>query len=213
MISRSWKDLKVLALGAHPDDIEVGCAGLLLKYKDLLQIRAAIFSDRMDDGTLRDLDELDQSIDILGFPRDDFEVFDIPTRIFHDNRPQIRTILLDLKNKYQPDIIFCPAIHDIHQDHITLAEETIRILREKTIFGYEVLRSGYGFQPQLFVSLTRDIVETKIRAAQCYRSQFTTTESGGFYFDSDVMRGLMFARGGQFGFRYAEALEIYHLKL
>ncbi len=111
------------------------------------------------------------------------------------------------------DIVFTTPINDIHQDHIVLAEEVVRLFREKTVFGYEVIRSGYNFRPQLHVKLTEDIVERKIKAAQCYKSQWSTTKSGGYYFSKEIMKGLMRARGAQFGLEYAEAFEVYHLKL
>jgi LmbE family N-acetylglucosaminyl deacetylase len=110
-------------------------------------------------------------------------------------------------------MVFTPPVNDIHQDHITLAEEVLRLFREKTVFGYEVIRSGYNFKPQLHVKLTDEIVERKIKAAQCYKSQWSTTKSGGYYFSKDVMKGLMRSRGAQFGLEYAEAFEVYHLKL
>ena len=59
------------------------------------------------------------------------------------------------------DVVFTPPIHDIHQDHIVLAEEVIRLFREKTIFGYEVIRSGYDFMPNMHVNLPLDLVNLK----------------------------------------------------
>jgi LmbE family N-acetylglucosaminyl deacetylase len=150
---------------------------------------------------------------ILGLDKVPIKVFDIPTRIFHDFRSRIRNILYNIATKSDVDIVFTTPINDIHQDHIVLAEEVIRLFREKTVFGYEVIRSGYNFKPQLHVKLTDRIVELKIKAAQCYESQWSTTKSGGYYFSKDIMKGLMRARGAQFGLEYAEAFEIYHLKL
>ena len=65
----------------------------------------------------------------------------------------------------------------------------------------------------LVKKLSEKIVELKIKAAQCYKSQWSTTKSGGYYFATDVMKGLMRARRAQFGLEYAEAFEVYHLKL
>lgn len=207
------KKVKVLVVGAHPDDFEIGCAGTLLKYRQNIDLRVAVFSNVMDTGEARYMNELEDSLKILDISSKVVDTYDIPTRIFHDFKPKIRNLLLDLKSSFEPEIILCPALHDIHQDHIVLAEETIRIFRENSVFGYEVLRSGHGFTPTLHVDFSEEIVNTKIKAAQCYKSQFSTTKSGGYYFSDEVMRGLMFARGGQYGKRYAEAFEVYHLKL
>ncbi len=210
---RNKKKKNVIVLGAHPDDFEVGCSGTILKYLKHINLTIYVMSDRYEDGKMRDLNDQEKSFKILGLKKIPIKVFNIPTRIFHDFRSKIRNILYEIATTSKVDIVFTPPIHDIHQDHIVLADEVLRLFREKTIFGYEVIRSGYNFRPQLHVRLTEKIVETKIKAAQSYRSQWSTTKSGGYYFAKDVMKGLMRARGAQFGLEYAEAFEIYHLKL
>jgi LmbE family N-acetylglucosaminyl deacetylase len=207
------KKKNVVVFGAHPDDFEVGCAGTILKYLKDINLMIFVMSDRYEDGKMRDLKEADKSIKILGLERIPLKVFNIPTRVFHDYKSKIRNILYEIAIKTEVDIVFAPPINDIHQDHIVLADEVIRLFREKTVFGYEVIRSGYNFKPQLHVKLTDEIVSRKIKAAQCYKSQWSTTKSGGYYFSKDVMKGLMRSRGAQFGLEYAEAFEIYYLKL
>jgi LmbE family N-acetylglucosaminyl deacetylase len=207
------KKKNVVVFGAHPDDFEVGCAGTILKYKKHINLRIYVMSDRYEDGKMRNLNDQKKAFKLLGIDRVPTAVFDIPTRIFHDYRSKIRNILYQIATKSEVDVVFTPPINDIHQDHLVLADEVLRLFREKTVFGFEVIRSGYNFRPQMHVKLTEKIVELKIRAAQSYKSQWSTTKSGGYYFAADVMKGLMRARGAQFGLEYAEAFEIYHLKL
>ena len=203
----------VVVFGAHPDDFEVGCSGTLLKYLKQINLSIIIMSDRYEDGKMRNLKEMDRSLRILGMNKFPTRVYDIPTRIFHDYRSKIRNILYEIATKTDVDIVFTPPIHDIHQDHIVLAEEVIRLFREKTVFGYEVIRSSYDFIPNLHVKLNKKIVDLKIKAAQSYKTQWSTTKSGGYYFSKEIMKGMMMARGAQFGLEYAEAFEVYHLKL
>lgn len=203
----------VVVFGAHPDDFEVGCSGTLLKYLKQINLRLIIMSDRYEDGKMRNLKEMDKSLKILGMDKYPAKVFDIPTRIFHDYRSKIRNILYEIATKTEVDIVFTPPLHDIHQDHIVLAEEVIRLFREKTVLGYEVIRSGYDFIPNLHVKLNKRIVDLKIKASQCYKTQWSTTKSGGYYFSKEIMKGMMMARGAQFGLEYAEAFEVYHMKL
>ena len=203
----------VIVFGAHPDDFEVGCAGTILKYLKDINLKIFVMSDRYEDGKMRNLKEKDKSLKILGLDKVPCKVFDIPTRIFHDHKSRIRNILYNIATKSDVDVVFTPPIHDIHQDHIVLADEVIRLFREKTIFGYEVIRSGYDFMPNMHVKLPLDLVNLKIKAAQSYKSQWSTTKSGGYYFSKEVMKGLMRARGAAFGVEYAEAFEVYHLKL
>jgi LmbE family N-acetylglucosaminyl deacetylase len=209
----SKKKKNVIVFGAHPDDFEVGCAGTILKYFKDINLRIYIMSDRYEDGKMRDLNDQKTAFKLLGLDKVPLSVYDIPTRIFHDFRSKIRNILYNISTQSEVDVVFTPPINDIHQDHLVLADEVLRLFREKTIFGFEVIRSGYNFRPQMHVKLTEEIVELKIKAAQCYKSQWSTTKSGGYYFATDVMKGLMRARGAQFGLEYAEAFEVYHLKL
>lgn len=211
--NRKNKKKNVVVFGAHPDDFEVGCSGTILKYLDTINLRIYVMSDRYEDGKLRNLREKDKSFKILGLDKIPCTVYDIPTRIFHDYRSKIRNILYDIATKTDVDVVFTPPIHDIHQDHIVLADEVIRLFREKSIFGYEVIRSGYDFMPNMHVKLPVELVNLKIKASQSYKSQWSTTKSGGYYFSKEVMKGLMRARGAQFGVEYAEAFEVYHLKL
>ncbi len=203
----------VVVFGAHPDDFEVGCSGTILKYLNDINLKIYVMSDRYEDGKLRNLAEKDKSFKILGLQKIPCKIFDIPTRIFHDYQSKIRNLLYEIVTKTEVDIVFTPPVNDIHQDHIILAEEVLRLFREKTVFGYEVIRSGYNFTPHMHVKLSEKIVELKIKASQCYKSQWSTTKSGGYYFSKDIMKGLMRARGAQFGLEYAEAFEVYHLKL
>ena len=209
----SPKKKNVVVFGAHPDDFEVGCSGTILKYLKDINLKIYVMSDRYEDGKTRDLREKDKSFKVLGLTKIPLKIYDIPTRIFHDYRSKIRNILYDIATKTNVDIVFTPPIHDIHQDHVVLADEVLRLFREKTILGYEVIRSGYDFMPNMHVKLTKKIVDLKIKASQCYKSQWSTTKSGGYYFSKDVMKGLMRARGAQFGLEYAEAFEVYQLKL
>ncbi len=209
----SPKKKNVVVFGAHPDDFEVGCSGTILKYLKDINLKIYVMSDRYEDGKTRDLREKDKSFKVLGLTKIPLKIYDIPTRIFHDYRSKIRNILYEIATKTNVDIVFTPPIHDIHQDHVVLADEVLRLFREKTILGYEVIRSGYDFMPNMHVKLTKKIVDLKIKASQCYKSQWSTTKSGGYYFSKDVMKGLMRARGAQFGLEYAEAFEVYQLKL
>jgi LmbE family N-acetylglucosaminyl deacetylase len=210
---KSKKKKNVVVFGAHPDDFEVGCAGTILKYKKYINLKIFVMSDRYEDGKMRDLNDQKKAFKLLGLDKVPVEVYDVPTRIFHDHRSKIRNILYNISTQSNVDVVFTPPINDIHQDHLVLADEVLRLFREKTVFGFEVIRSGYNFRPQMHVRLTERIVELKIKAAQSYKSQWSTTKSGGYYFATDVMKGLMRARGAQFGLEYAEAFEVYHLKL
>jgi LmbE family N-acetylglucosaminyl deacetylase len=75
---------------------------------------------------------------------------------------------LELRKKYQPEIVFVNTPKDIHQDHQTLTEEATRAFRGTTVLGYDVLRSSYGFFPHFLAEVSEKAVETKIAALAEY---------------------------------------------
>ena len=84
---------------------------------------------------------------VLGLKDENIEVCDFQTRLFPQNRQEVLEKMLQLRRKYQPQIVFVHTAQDIHQDHVTLTQEAMRAFRGTTVLGYDVLRSSYGFFP------------------------------------------------------------------
>ena len=64
-----------------------------------------------------------------------------------------------------------PSLHDIHQDHTTMAKEGLRAFKNTTILGYELIWNNLTFNTQCFIKLNKEHIDAKIRALKEYLSQ------------------------------------------
>lgn len=199
-----------LALGAHPDDIELGCGGTIAKARQTgIRVHSVVLSRCEDEAPpnrkgLRS-DEFLQSAKLLGaIP----EVFEIPNRAFPEHRREIMTLLEDLQERLKPDLVFIPFLEDPHQDHSTAGHAAVRTFRRReTILQYEILRYGsHSFTPSLFVDIS-ETLQDKVRALKVYKTQLRTRA----YFDEESFRSLARTRGAQSGYEYAEGFIIHKM--
>jgi LmbE family N-acetylglucosaminyl deacetylase len=204
---------KVIALGAHPDDIEFGCGGFIMKLKakqaEVWYVAMTRCNDQFDDDekdTL--LGEQKAAAEILGI--DHTTIYDFPNKELPENRREIMDTMNQLQAEIEPDLILIPHLGDPHQDHSTVGECAIRTFRSReTILQYEILRHGSAtFTPNLYVDIT-DIIDKKIEAVKCYASQKVKRK----FFDVESYRALARTRGFQSGCEYAEGLDVYRLYL
>lgn len=201
---------KVLALGAHPDDIELGCGGSVARFgKNGAELHAAIFS-RCEDETPEDPDlrfrEYEAAAVTLGVKR--ARIYDFPNRQLPDHRHAIMLEMEKLQETIQPDLVFLPFADDPHQDHETVAWTAIRTFRRReTLLQFEILRYGsHSFTPSLFIDIT-DALGLKLAALRQYKSQFARRA----YFDEESFCSLARTRGAQSGYDYAEGFVIYKM--
>jgi len=200
---------KLLFVGPHPDDVELGCGGFISKYSKSAQMTYLILSPCLEDPKNKNiLDEAREAINILGLSTESLIVENLPRRTFHDQRRNIRKILISVREKYKPDIAFCPSIKDIHQDHSVVAEETLRLFRDVGVISYEAPRSSLIFEPNLYIELNDENLKAKIDALMRYRSQFDK-----YYFKPGVIRSFARMRGSQCKVKYAEAFEALRMKI
>ena len=88
-------------------------------------------------------------------------------------RQEILEELIKIREQNKFDAVFIPSVHDIHQDHSTIAAEGIRAFKNTTLLGYELIWNNLTFNTQCFVKLQKEHVETKINALKEYKSQGT----------------------------------------
>jgi LmbE family N-acetylglucosaminyl deacetylase len=210
---------KYLFLGCHLDDVEYGCGGLLAKLiqskmEDKIRIHILScqnFNSRGEVQLSRNLEEKTRSVRSFGLDDDQYLVSDIKGQRFCDETQKIRELLIMNMSEFIPDMVFFPSKNDVHQDHKTLNEEAFRIFRNKSCFGYEIVRSCYHFQPNLYIELSPDNLRNKIVAVMSYESQ--KMEGAGYYFNEDAITTISKFRGFQSGVLFAEAYEIYSLHI
>jgi LmbE family N-acetylglucosaminyl deacetylase len=201
---------RVLALGAHTDDIELGCGAFLSRLRrEGCEIAAAAFS-RAEGSLAPDmpLDTLEiefrRSMSHLGLT-DTVYVGDIPVRYFPDHRQAVLEELVRLNRAFQPDLILTMNSHDSHQDHEVMHKESVRAFRGRTLLGYEIPWNQQQSATSLFVEVNPEDVDCKVAMLAEYDSQVALNRS---YVGSEYARSSATFRGFQSRKPLAEAYEV-----
>lgn len=209
---------RLLVVAAHLDDAELGCGGLLATCAAASEIWLLALSRNRRDAAgreleVRDAGECRRAMAILGVPweRVIFPEREIAGQMFPEHRQIVLETLYETRDRVRPDAVFVPSANDLHQDHRTVAEAARKACKRCGLFGYEIVNSGRGFIPALYLELTEEALAKKIAAVDCYRSQQNATVTTADYFAPDVIRALARFRGVQAGFNHAEAFEVEQL--
>ena len=198
---------RVLFLGAHPDDIELGCGALIHHIAFISQVRCVTLSDNQKNPSLKNVvEEHYKSMEILGVNRRNAMFGQFTTRIFPDARQEILEYFLKLREEFQPDIIFVHSRQDVHQDHNTMTEESLRAFRGISVLGFDVVRSSYGFFPHFLVEVTEEDVNAKIKALSQYE-----TYRDKYYFNSELTRSISVRHGALAEIPFAEGFDILRI--
>lgn len=196
--------LKLLCLGAHCDDIEIGCGGTLLSLQDrfaISHIRAEVFASTplRQRETEKAMADLMTNSDLL-----DLNIHTFKDAFLRESWAEIKERFETIKAEFQPDIIFTHYRGDLHQDHSLISNLTWNTFRNHLILEYEIPKfDGDLGRPNLFVPLTDQQAERKVNTIlTAYESQ-----SGKHWFEAETFTALMRLRGLECGGdqRYAEA--------
>ncbi len=200
---------KILVLAPHTDDGEFGCGGAIAKYvDDGCDVYYVAFS-ACQQSVLKEfpsdilITEVKQATKVLGIKPDKLYLYDFEVRTFNYHRQEILDILINLREKIKPDLVFMPSVNDIHQDHNTIAVEGIRAFKNVSILAYEVLWNNLTFNTTSFIYLSDAHLQRKIDALKEYKSQAHRV-----YANEDFIRGLARTRGVQIGTQYAEVFDV-----
>lgn len=198
---------RILFLGAHPDDIELGCGALIHHITGISEVYCETLSNNQENPDLKSVViEQQNSMDILGVSRARSRYGPFVTRVFPEARQEILEYFLKLRQEIQPDIIFVHSAHDVHQDHLTMTDEALRAYRGITVLGYDVVRSSYGFFPHFLVEVTEDDVRAKVQALSQYQ-----TYRDKYYFNSELTRSIMLRHGALAEKPFAEGFDILRI--
>jgi LmbE family N-acetylglucosaminyl deacetylase len=198
---------KVIFIGAHPDDIELGCGALISHIVDKTDLLCVTLSDNQKNPALKNLvGEHYLSMEKLGVPKEKIRLMDFETRKFPHVRQEILEFLFQLNSEHRPDIVFVHTQADIHQDHSTATKETLRAFRGRTVLGFDCLRSSYGFFPHFLVEVSEQDVERKIEALAQYK-----TYEDKYYFDPGILRSTLIRHGALAERPFAEGFDILRI--
>jgi len=183
---------RVLCLGAHPDDIEIGCGATvmhLIRAHPGLQCRWVVWSG---DAT-RAAEARDGAAQVLtGAGQAEVSVESFRDGFFPDDWAGIKGRFEAIKGEARPDLIFTHHRADRHQDHRVVAELTWNTWRDDLILEYEIPKfEGDLHTPSLYVPVERELVDRKV---QVLLSTFAS-QRGRPWFDAETFRGLMRIRG------------------
>ncbi len=212
--------MKVLAVGAHLDDIEIACGGTLAKaIRSGHKVKVLIMSKSgytNKEGKIQRSDEIAvkeglNALHTLGI--EDISILEFETKDIPFRSDVVNAIDLCVAS-FEPDIIFTHHPFDTHQAHEGVAKATIAAARRKnTVFFYEPItpsgRSYMAFKPMMYVDIESTIGQ-KIESLKCH-----TTEYNKFGAE-DWIEGVRCRcgyRGYEIGKKYAEAFEILRLEM
>jgi LmbE family N-acetylglucosaminyl deacetylase len=193
---------RILCLGAHSDDIEIGCGGWILKFIEnnpSCQVFWSVFSGNSARKTEakasanRFLDGVRyKNIRCAGF-RESY---------FPSEWAAIKSHFEKIGKAFEPDLIFTHYRNDRHQDHRVISDLTWNTFRNHLILEYEILKyDGDLGQPNFFAPLEAEVVQKKIKIIrECFRSQADKQ-----WFTDDAFLALMRIRGIECASTYAEA--------
>lgn len=198
---------KVCFIGAHPDDIELGCGALIARISGRADVHCVTFSDNRKNPALPNLvSEHYASMSVLGVPRERVDLLDFETRRFQESRQAILEAMIGIMRSDDPDIVFVHTKADVHQDHQVLTQEALRAFRGRTVLGFDVIRSSYGFFPDFLVGVDEQDVQKKLAALAEYK-----TYVGKYYFSPDVTRATLIRNGAICERPYAEGFDILRI--
>jgi len=198
---------RVLFLGAHPDDLELGCGALLHHIVQQTEVLCVTLSDNQKNPDLKNVkNEHYEAMVVLGVPQEKIIFGPFTTRVFPDARQEILEYFLKLRKDFNPDLIFIHSKQDIHQDHLTMTDEALRAFRGITVLGFDVVRSSYGFFPHFLVEVTEEDVNKKIEALSKYE-----TYRDRYYFNSELTRSIMVRHGALAEVPFAEGFDILRI--
>jgi LmbE family N-acetylglucosaminyl deacetylase len=193
--------LSVLCLGAHPDDIEIGCGGTLLALGATGRVSATHViltgtEDRQAEG--RHAAQM--------FWKNAAAAPDVVTRSFPDGRlpavwHDVKQALEDTAAKLRPDVVFAPGSDDSHQDHRLIGRLVTTVWRDSLVLHYEIPKWDGDLRPVThYVPLTPEQAVAKTRLLnEAYPSQHMHG-----WWDEETFLGLMRLRGVECRTRYAE---------
>jgi N-acetylglucosamine malate deacetylase 1 len=195
---------RVLFLGAHPDDIEIGCGALISHIIGQTDLLCATLSDNQKNPDLTNLvEEHYESMAVLGVFHEKIVLGQFETRRFPHLRQEILEYMIQINRSFRPDIVFVHTQADIHQDHATVTEEALRAFRGTTVLGFDVIRSSYGFFPSFLVEVNETDVNNKIEALAKYK-----TYHDRYYFNAEITRSTLIRNGAICERRFAEGFDI-----
>jgi LmbE family N-acetylglucosaminyl deacetylase len=167
------RPIQILCLGAHSDDIEIGCGGTILRLLSehgSAQVCWVVFGSTGQ----RDAEALmSAQIFLAGAKKKEILIRNFRASFFPYVGDQIKSFFEELKERISPDLVFTHYRNDLHQDHRLISELTWNTYRNHLILEYEILKyDGDIGSPNFFVHLDEATCQKKIDVIMdCFKTQ------------------------------------------
>ncbi len=194
--------LRVVAIGAHPDDLELAAGGTLARWaSEGAHVHGLVMSHGSRGGDAeRRIHEAVAGAHAMGLV--DIDVLDHPDTCLAEHANEMVLAIEDTLRRIEPDIILTHSHHDAHQDHAAVHDAVMRAARRATsILCFESPSVTSEFSPTAFVDISAHL-PAKIAAVHRHRDQ-----SGKPYMGADRLRGMAAFRGSQARVEFAEGFE------
>ena len=195
---------RVLAIGCHADDLEIGCGGTLLTLvaaNPELEVDWVVLAAPGERGAEA---RASAGAFLAGAAAARVEVHEFRDGFLPYVGGEVKDVFEDLKRRVDPQIVLTHASYDFHQDHRLACELTWNTFRNHLILECEIPKfDGDLGRPNVFVPLSAEVVERKLALLE----QHFPTQAGKHWFDRETFLGLMRLRGMEAASptRYAEA--------
>lgn len=190
-IGQAGAPLRILCLGAHSDDVEIGCGGTMLKLVAggrRVEVRWVVFGAAGQ----REAEARESAGKFLQGTRHDVEVKGFRDGFFPYVGYEVKEFFEDLKQRCAPDLIFTHFRDDRHQDHRVISDLTWNTFRDHFILEYEIPKyDGDLGAPNLFVPLDEATCRHKARTIV----ELFQTQRNHHWFTEDTFLSLMRLRG------------------
>lgn len=191
--------LSVLAIGAHPDDIEIGAGGLLLRLAESgLRARYVLLTGTAE----RQQEARNAAHSFLPDADLTIDLFDLPEGRLPAVWDRVKDLLEEVARSFVPDVIIAPSSYDAHQDHRTIGEIVPTVFRDQLCLAYEIPKwDGDISRQSVYVPLSADIMRRKVELL----NKAFPSQRGRDWWDDDVFMGLARLRGMECRAPFAEA--------
>lgn len=203
---------RALVLAPHTDDGEFGCGGTIAKliendtevyYAAFSACEQSVLPQFPKDILVTEVKLATQKIDVKSA---NLILFDFEVRTFGYRRQEILENLIRLRSDIAPELIFMPALSDIHQDHMTISQEGLRAFKFSNILCYELPWNNLSFNTTCFSVLEERHIKKKASALAEYKSQAHRA-----YANEEFIRSLARVRGVQINKQFCEAFDVLRL--
>ena len=184
--------LRILCLGAHCDDIEIGCGATIIDWLKRVKKTDVYWYVFSSTPARKPEAEAAAKLFLRGASRKEITIRDFRDGFFPYEGAKIKEHFEEIKKAFVPDVIFTHTRHDRHQDHRLLCELTWNTFRSHLILEYEIPKyDGDLGSPNLFTPIGADTSRKKVDYLhQAFRSQTTK-----HWFTKDTFLALMRLRG------------------